>query len=534
VSVSLAVFLLFVASSLGITYWAAQRSRGASAYFAAGRRISAWQNGFAVAGDFMSAASFLGLIGLIALQGLDGFLYSVGGFVAFVTILLVIAEPLRNTGKYTMGDVLAYRLRPRPVRALAALSTLTVATFYMVAQMVGAGALVTLLLADSGISYNFAVIGVGILMMVYVIFGGMLATTWVQIIKAILLSACTLVLTLFVLRQFHFHLMEFFAAASQITHHPHGQPIVDDFLQPGLHYKLPHGPLDLISLSFIFAFGTAGLPHILVKFYTVPDARTARHSVVWAMIVIGSFYVMTSILGLGAAILVGPDTIVTHGGTNMAGPQLAQAVGGNVFLAVVSAVAFATILAVVAGLMISASTSFAHDFWTNVIHRGVERKSGDTVLVARIAALAVGAVSIMVAIALGPGSNVLILATLGMAVAASANFPVLALSIFWRRFNTAGAVAGLTVGLLATIGLIVAGPNVMGIDPPSATGAARHLIHGEPWFPFENVGIVSVPLEFLAAFVGTLFGNEPSAQARFNELLVRAQIGLGAEKTSGH
>jgi cation/acetate symporter len=524
------VFLLFVASTLGITYWATKRSRGASAYFAAGRRITAWQNGFAVAGDFMSAASFLGLIGLIALQGLDGFLYSVGGFVGFVTILLVIAEPLRNVGKYTMGDVLAYRFRPRPVRALAALSTLTVATFYMVAQMVGAGALVTLLLADSGISYNVAVIGVGILMMIYVIFGGMLATTWVQIIKAMLLSACTLILTLLVLRHFHFHLIEFFAAASQIAHHQHGQPIVDDFLQPGLHYKLPYGPLDLLSLSLVFAFGTAGLPHILVKFYTVPDARTARHSVVWAMIVIGSFYVMTSILGLGAAVLVGPDTIVTHGGTNMAGPRLAQAMGGNIFLAVVSAVAFATILAVVAGLMISASTSFAHDFWTNVIHRGVERKIGESVAVARIAALAVGSVSIGVAIALGPGSNVLILATFGMAVAASANFPALALSLFWRRFNTAGAVSGLTVGLLATVGLILVGPNAMGIDPPGATGAARHLIQARPWFPLENVGIVSVPLGFLAAFVGTLLGKEPSAEAKFNELLVRAHTGLGAEK----
>lgn len=533
-SISLAVFLLFVASTLGITYWAAKRSRGASAYFAAGRRITAWQNGFAVAGDFMSAASFLGLIGLIALQGLDGFLYSVGGFIAFVTILLVVAEPLRNTGKYTMGDVLAYRLRPRPVRALAALSTLTVATFYMIAQMVGAGALVNLLLANSGISYNAAVIGVGILMMVHVIFGGMLATTWVQIIKAMLLSACALVLTVLVLQRFHFHLLEFFAAGSAIPHQQHGHLVVSDFLHPGLHYTLPHGPLDLISLSLIFAFGTAGLPHILVKFYTVPDAKTARHSVVWAMILIGSFYVMTSVLGLGAAILIGPDSIVAHGGTNMAGPRLAQAVGGNFFLAVVSAVAFATILAVVAGLMISASTSFAHDFWTNVVHRGVERKSGESVLVARIAALTVGAVSIAIAIALGPASNVLILATFGMAVAASANFPVLALSIFWRRFNTAGAVAGLTVGLLATVGLIVTGPNAMGVDPPNVAGAARHLIQAKPWFPLENVGIVSVPLGFLAAFAGTLFGNEPSAEDKFNEVLVRSQTGLGAEKAAAH
>ncbi len=533
-SISLAVFLIFVASTLGITYWAAKRSRGASAYFAAGRRITAWQNGFAVAGDFMSAASFLGLIGLIALQGFDGILYSVGGFVAFVTILLVVAEPLRNAGKYTMGDVLAYRLRPRPVRALASLSTLTVATLYMIAQMVGAGALVSLLLADSGITYNMAVIGVGILMMVYVIFGGMLATTWVQIIKAMLLSACTLILTLLVLRHFHFHLIDFFATASQVAYHQKGQLLVSDFLQPGLRYKPPHGPLDLISLSLIFAFGTAGLPHILVKFYTVPDAKTARHSVVWAMILIGSFYVMTTILGLGAAVLLGPDDILAHGGTNMAGPRLAQALGGDVFLAIVSAVAFATILAVVAGLMISASTSFAHDFWTNVIHRGVERKSGESVLVARIAALAVGAVAIVVAIALGPTSNVLILATFGMAVAASANFPVLALSIFWRRFTTAGAVAGLTAGLLAAIGLIAAGPTFMGIDPPNAASAARHLIQAKPWFPFENVGIVSVPLGFLAAIMGSLLGKEPSAEAKFNELAVRANTGLGAERATAH
>jgi len=534
VSISLAVFLAFVASTLGITYWAAKRSRGASAYFAAGRRITAWQNGFAVAGDFISAASFLGTVGLIALQGLDGFLYSVGGFAGFVTILLVIAEPLRNTGKYTMGDVLAYRLKARPVRALAALSTLTTATFYMIAQMVGAGALVTLLLADSGISYNIAVVGVGVLMMVYVIFGGMLATTWVQIIKAILLTACAVILTVLVLRHFHFGLVEFFAAASQVAYHHNEQRVVSDFLQPGLRYHPPHGPLDLISLSLIFAFGTAGLPHVLVKFYTVPDAKTARKSVVWAMILIGSFYVMTSILGLGATVLVGPDYIITHGGTNMAGPMLARALAGDVFFAVVSAVAFATILAVVAGLTISASTSFAHDFWTNVIHHGIERRPGESVLVARLSALAVGAVSILIALALGPASNVGILATFGMAVAASANFPVLVLSIFWRRFNTAGAVTALTVGLLATIGLIVAGPNFMGIDPPNATGTARHLIQARPWFPFENVGIFSVPLGFLASLLGTLFSKEPQAEAKFNELIVRANTGLGAERATAH
>jgi cation/acetate symporter len=531
VSLSLGVFLAFVASTLFITFWAAKRSKGASGYFAAGRRISAWQNGFAVAGDFMSAASFLGVVGLIALKGLDGFLYSVGGFIGYVTILLLVAEPLRNLGKYTIGDVLAFRMRPRPVRALAALSTLTTTLLYMIAQMVGAGALVALLLAGSGISYNEAVIGVGVLMMVYVVFGGMLATTWVQIIKAMLLSACTLALAILVLRHFHFHADEFFAAVTRIGYHQQQVSVVSNFLQPGLFYKPPYGALDLISLSLIFVFGTAGLPHILVKFYTVPDARTARKSVVWAMVLIGGFYVLTLFLGFGAAAIVGPDHIVTHGGTNMSGPLLAQALGGDIFLAVVSAVAFATILAVVAGLTISASTSFAHDFWVNVIHKGVERRQGESVLVARIAALAVGAISILIAIALGPASNAGILATLGMAVAASANFPVLALSMFWRRFNTTGAIAGLSAGLVASLVLIAIGPNFMGIDLPGATGA-HHLIQAKPLFPLENFGIVTVPIGFLAAILGALFRAEPSSLAKFNELMVRANTGLGAEKAA--
>ena len=526
--VSLLVFMAFIATTLGITYWAAKRSRGASSYFAAGRQITAWQNGFAVAGDFMSAASFLGVIGLMAVQGLDGVLYVVGGFVAFVTILLLIAEPLRNVGKYTMADVLAYRMQAKPVRAMAAISTLATIIFYMIAQMVGAGGLVALLLAGSGISYNMAVVGVGLLMMSYVIFGGMLATTWVQIIKAVLLSACTLALTILVLRHFNFHLGEFFSAASQITYHQDGHSVTRDFLQPGLRYKLPHGPLDLISLSLAFIFGTAGLPHILVKFYTVPDAQTARKSVVWAMLLIGSFYIMSTVLGLGGAAILGPDYILAHGGTNMAGPLLAQALGGDVLLAIVSAVAFATILAVVAGLTIAASTSLAHDLWTNVIRRDVERRSREPVTVAQIAAFLVGVASIVIAILLGPASNAVILASMGMAVAASANFPVLALSIFWRRFNTTGAIMGLSVGLLSSVGLILVGPNFMGIDAPGA--AARHLIQAAPLFPLENPGIASVPLGFLAAILGAKLTHEPTPEAKFNELIVRANTGLAAEK----
>src|SRR5271166_3909151 len=323
-SAPLLMFLIFIAITLGITYWASKRSSGSSAYFAAGRQIKGWQNGIAVAGDYMSAASFLGIAGIIAFQGYDGFMYSVGWLVAYLTVLLVIAEPLRNTGKYTMADVLAYRLKPRPVRAMASLSTLTVSTFYMIAQMVGAGALVKLLLGGS-VTYNRAVIGVGILMIGYVVFGGMLATTWVQIVKAILLMGGTILLSVLVMAHFHFNLVDFFNAIGHVTYHEKGQEVVKDFLQPGLRYKPPYGALELISLGLALIFGTAGLPHILVRFYTVPNAKTARHSVVWAMALIGTFYIMTTFLGFGAATIVGRDFIGKNGGTNMSAPLIDQA-----------------------------------------------------------------------------------------------------------------------------------------------------------------------------------------------------------------
>jgi cation/acetate symporter len=529
------MFLIFIAITLGITYWASKRSSGASAYFAAGRQIKGWQNGIAVAGDYMSAASFLGIAGIIAFQGYDGFLFSVGWLVAYLTVLLVVAEPLRNAGKYTMADVLAYRLQPRPVRAMAALSTLTVSTFYMIAQMVGAGALVALLLKGSGITFHTAVVGVGVLMIVYVVFGGMLATTWVQIIKAILLMSGTFLLSILVIAHFGFHLGDFFNAIGHVTYHDaKGAEVVKDFMTPGLRYKPPYGPLDLISLGLALIFGTAGLPHILVRFYTVPDAKTARISVVWAMVLIGSFYIMTTFLGFGAATIVGPDFIKTHGGTNMSAPLLAQALAGDIFFAFISAIAFATILAVVAGLTISATTSFAHDFWTNVIHKGVERKAGEEVMVARISAFVVGAVAITIAILLGPTANVAFLVALAFAVAASANLPVIVLSIFWKRFNTVGACAGLGVGLLASIGLILVSPSLMGVDPPTVVGTARHLFQRPAIFPLENPGILSIPLGFIGAIVGTLLSREPSAEAKFNELLVRSNTGLGAEKAVAH
>jgi cation/acetate symporter len=517
---ALAMFLGFVLVTLGITYWAARRSRGDVAYFAAGRRITAWQNGLAVAGDYMSAASFLGIAGMIAFNGYDGFMYSVGWLVAYLTVLLIVAEPLRNAGKYTMADLLAYRLNARPVRAMAAVSTLTVSTFYMIAQMVGAGALVKLLLP--GVNYETAVIGVGILMIVYVVFGGMLATTWVQIIKAVLLMSGSIFLSILVMKHFDFSFSAFFEAISHVSWTgADGATVTRNFFQPGLLFKPPWGAIDLISLGLALIFGTAGLPHILVRFYTVPDARTARHSVVWAMVLIGVFYIMTTFLGFGAATILTPGKISIE---NMSAPLLAEALGGSVFFAFISAVAFATILAVVAGLTISASTSFAHDFYTNVIHHGRERRPGEEVRVARATAFVVGAVAILLAIKLQT-VNVAFLVGLAFAVAASANLPVIVLSIFWRRFNTAGAVAGLFVGLASSIVLIMISPSVMGMD-------AKALIHGQPIFPLKNPGIVSIPLGFLGAIVGTFLRREPRAEARFAELSVRANTGLGAEKAA--
>ncbi|MCU0227780.1 MAG: sodium/solute symporter [Bryobacterales bacterium] len=511
--------LAFVVATLGITAWASRRSTGAISFFAAGRNITAWQNGLAVAGDYMSAASFLGITGLIAFYGYDGFMYSVGFLVAYLTVLLIVAEPLRNSGKYTIADVLAYRLRPRPVRAMASLSTLTISGLYMIAQMVGAGAMVSLLMKETGIDFRMSVISVGLLMIVYVVFGGMLATTWVQIVKAVLLMAGVILLSLLVLADFGFSLDAFFTAATQVTYTENGATVTRDFLQPGHYYKPPYGPLNLISLSLALILGTAGLPHILVRFYTVPDAPTARVSVVWAMAIIGFFYVLTTFLGFGAALLVGRDTIAANGGVNMSAPLLAAALGGDLFLAFIAAVTFATILAVVAGLTISASTSVAHDFYSNVLRAGKPTSPKEEVFVARLTAVGLGLGSVFVAILIGPTANVAFLVGLAFAVAASANLPVILLSLFWRRFNTTGAVAGMAAGLFSSILFIALSPSFQGADA---------------WFPLENPGIASIPIGFLAAILGTLIRREPEAERQYTELLVRATTGLGAEKASMH
>jgi cation/acetate symporter len=523
-STALAMFLAFVALTLVITFFSARKATGSAAYFAAGRSITGWQNGLAVAGDYMSAASFLGISGMICFSGYDGFMYSVGFLVAYLTVLFLVAEPLRTAGKYTMADLLAYRLSPRPVRAMASLSTITVSTFYMIAQMVGAGVIIQRLI---GLSFAPAVIGVGVLMLVYVVFGGMLATTWVQIIKAILLMAGALFLSYLVLQYHEFSLAKFFNSVAHADYGGTAPP--KNLLEPGLKFGVdaagPWGPLDLVSLAMGLVLGTAGLPHILVRFYTVPDAKTARASVVWAMAIIGVFYILTTFFGFGAATILEKSLITTAGGkpdTNMVAPILALALGGNLFFAFISAVAFATILAVVAGLTMSASTSFAHDFYTNVIHHGKEKTAGEEVRVARITAFVVGAVSIGIAIYLGPSVNAAFLVGLAFAVAASANLPVILFSVFWRRFNTAGAVSGLVGGLASSIILIL-------LSPSGIFGKAGAI------FPLENPGIVSIPLGFLAAFLGTVLTKpNADAEAKFAELKVRAHTGLGAEKSGGH
>ncbi|TCS96998.1 solute symporter family protein [Hazenella coriacea] len=495
------LFILIVLATLVITYWASKRTQNTTDFYAAGRSISGWQNGIAIAGDYMSAASFLGIAGLISLYGFDGFLYSVGWLVAYLVVLIVVAEPIRNSGRYTLADMLAYRMKAKPVRSAAALSTMAISTFYMIAQLVGAGGIIKLLL---GINYEVSIIIIGILMILYVVFGGMLATTWVQIVKAVLLMAGTILLSLLVLSKFGFSLNGMFNQIST----QFGQ----EFLEPGLLYK---NPLDNISLGLALLAGTAGLPHILIRFYTVPTAKEARISVVWAMFIIGAFYIMTTFLGFGAALLVGQsDIIAADKAGNMAAPLLAEAIGGDLFLALISAVAFATILAVVAGLVISAAGAFAHDFYSNVL-RGGKATEAEQMKVAKWASVGVGIASIVLAL-LSKDQNVAFLVSLAFAVAASANLPVIVFSLFWKRFNTTGAVTGILTGLFSSLILVLISPNIM--DPESAI------------FPLKNPALLSVPIGFLGAIIGTLLARDQEAEEKFTELYVRSNTGIGAEK----
>jgi len=497
---AIASFIGFVLITLGITYWAARRTRTSAEFFAAGGRVSALQNGLALAGDYMSAASFLGIAGMVARSGFDGLIYSVGWLVGWPVMTFLIAEPLRNLGKYTFADVVAYRLRQRPVRIAAAISTLAVVAMYLIAQMVGAGNLIHLLF---GLHYHVAIVIVGAVMLAYVLFGGMIATTWVQIIKAALLLLGAAVLAVLVLAKFGMNPLELFGAVRE----KYG----DAAFAPG---KQVANRWDTISLGIALMFGTAGLPHILMRFYTVPDARTARRSVAYATSFIGFFYLVTFVLGFGASVLVGREAIVAvDKGGNMAAPLLANVLGGTAFLGVISAIAFATILAVVAGLTLSGAAALAHDVWGQVVRDGkiTEREQ---LRVARIATVGLA----VLAIALGAafeGQNVAAIVGQAFAIAASANFPALLLSMTWRKLTTRGAAASMVIGTVTTLLLIVLCPTVW-VD----------LLHNkEAVFPLANPGIITVPLAFVVAIAISLAWPEPASAKGFDGARERMHLG---------
>ena len=500
--VAMVFFFIFISITLGITYWAARRTRTTEDFYAAGRSISAGQNGFALAGDYMSAASFLGIAGLVSTTGFDGLIYSTGWLVGWPVVLFLIAEPLRNLGKYTFADVVAARLRQTPVRIAAAIGTLATVIFYLIAQMVGAGGLIKLMF---GLTYETAIIVVGAAMIAYVLFGGMIATTWVQIVKAILLLGGATILAFMVLAKFHYSPTALFSAAAS----RYG----DAVLAPG---KLVANPADAVSLGMALMFGTAGLPHILMRFYTVPDAQAARKSVFYATGLIGFFYLMTFILGFGAMVLVTPETIIAvDKGGNMAAPLLAEALGGTPFLGFIAAVAFATILAVVAGLTLSGAAALSHDLWVSVARKG-EATPIEQLRVARIASVALGIIAVVLGI-IFKGQNVAFMVSLAFAIAASANFPALLLSIFWRGCTTRGVVTSMLVGTISTLVLIYLSPTIQ-IDI---------LRHETALFPLKNPALITIPLSFAVGIVVSLLSSDPEARAKF--AAVERRIHLGAK-----
>ena len=528
--VNISIFAAFVVITLFIVVRASRANTNATEYFTGGHAFTGPQNGIAIAGDYLSAASFLGIAGAIAVYGYDGFLYSIGFLVAWLVALLLVAELLRNTGKFTMADVLSFRLKQRPVRLAAAISTLTVSLFYLLAQMAGAGGLVALLLDIKGRSGQSLVIAiVGILMIVYVLVGGMKGTTWVQIIKAILLIAGAGLMTVMVLVHFHFNISEILGNAQSVVHDSTTKGLsTRDVLAPGAKYgTTPLSKLDLISLGIALVLGTAGLPHVLMRFYTVPTAREARRSVVWAIGLIGAFYLFTLILGYGAAALVGPDNILKASGKeNSAAPLLAFHLGGTILLGIISAVAFATILAVVAGLTITASASFAHDIYASVM-KNHQVTEDEQVRVSRISAIVLGVIAIGLGI-LANGQNIAFLVALAFAVAASANLPTILYSLYWRRFNTRGALWSMYGGLISCIVLIIFSPAVSG-----AKGAMLPKVDFH-WFPLQNPGIVSIPLAFILGIVGTLTSRDSGDPELNAEMEVRSLTGVGAEKATHH
>ena len=517
------LFALFVLATLGITIWAGRQTKDAADFYAGGRQFSAFQNGLAVSGDYMSAASFLGIAGAIALFGYDGFLYSIGFLVAWLVALLLVAEPLRNSGRYTMGDVLAYRMRQRPVRTAAGTSTIVVSIFYLLAQMAGAGVLVSLLLGITSDAGKILIVAlVGVLMIVYVSIGGMKGTTWVQMVKAVLLIGGTILITFLVLLKFNFNISDLLGQAAENS----GKGAA--FLEPGLQYGATGtSKLDFISLGIALVLGTAGLPHILIRFYTVPDAKAARKSVNWAIGIIGGFYLMTIALGFGAAALISQDEIIASNPSgNTAAPLLALHLGGvdstwgAILLATISAVAFATILAVVAGLTLASSSSFAHDIYANVIRKG-KASGAEEVRAARWATLFIGIVSIGLG-ALARDLNVAGLVALAFAVAASANLPTILYSLFWKRFTTQGALWSIYGGLIVAVGLVLLSPVVSG-DPKAMFPEVDFA-----WFPLKNPGIISIPFGFLMGWLGTVLSKEEPDAKKYAELEVRSLTGTGA------
>jgi cation/acetate symporter len=600
--ITFTVFAAVIAVTMYVTYLAAKRVHSVSDFYTAGGGVTGFQNGWAIAGDYLSAASFLGIAGLISLYGYDGFMYSVGFLVAYIAVLLLIAEPCRNIGRYTLSDILAYRNDPQKTRIVGALSTITVSTFYLVAQMVGGGVLVKTLI---GIDYEVSVTAVGILMLAYVVFGGMVATTWVQIIKAVLLVTASVVIVFMVWVHYGFSLPAFLAdvvadpriqarvasllgdPAKAMTAAELGQR----FLEPGLYFK---APIDQISLGLALVFGTAGLPHILMRFFTVRTAVQARRSVVWAMIIIGGFYVLTLFLGFGAAHLVGPANIAAvDAGGNMAGPLLAQYIGGgadslfgNFMLAFVSAVAFATIVAVVSGLVLASASAMAHDLYVGVIRAGKQTTPTAQVRAARIATVIVGAMSIGIGIA-AKGQNVAVLVGLAFAVAASANFPCVLLTLYWKRCNTSGIVTGMLIGTIAAVGLTLVSPNltyplaikaaahkVLDAAPEKRSTASQALSSADaaiaakaakdlaaldkaeakakadiakwgdektsfmglekPLFELKNPGLFSIPLGFLGVIFGSLLMRDRRAEQLWNEVHARQAIGLQVSRAIVH
>ena len=537
------LFLAFVAATLFITIWASRHTKTAADFYSGGRSFSGIQNGVAIGGDYMSAASFLGIAGIIALYGYDGFLYSIGFLVAWLVALLLVAELMRNSGKYTMGDVLAFRMRQRPVRAAAGVSTIVVSIFYLLAQMVGAGALVSLLLGvSSDTAKNLTIVAVGILMIFYVTVGGMKGTTYIQIIKALLLMTGASILTLMVMFKFGWNVSDLLGTAAAES----GKG--EAFLNAGGRFATEAagltGKLDLISLGLALVLGTAGLPHILIRFYTVPTARDARKSVIWGIWIIGSFYLMTLALGFGAAALVGPEEIIAQDPAgNTAAPQLARAIGadwfgdtgGTIMLAFIASVAFATILAVVAGLTLASSSSVAHDIYANYVHRG-DAPEGKEVNVARIAAFVIGAVAIVLSI-FAQKLNVAFLVALAFAVAASGNLPAILYSLFWRRFNTTGAVSAIYGGLVSAVVLVIFSPVVSGKPPPEGSTESPSLVTNPDidfsWFPLDNPGLASIPIGFLCGWLGTILSKEHNEE-KYAELEVRSLTGVGMEKATDH